>query len=785
MAFKFLTRKTLLRSALAICFVILAWIILAPTKFGGQVTYVIVNGNSMLPIFAKGDLVLLRQAPFYQVGDIVAYRYPTIGPVIHRIVARKIDRFVLQGDNNSWLDAYEPTEYEILGKYWLLIPGLGKIFAWLRTPWVMAMLVGTGSLLIGMTFMQTSNMSRKRRIQERLQTSIFRLGPLLANQQEGYLIVVYTVGILALILAVLSFTKPLQREVPDHTAYQQTGFYAYSAAVPAGIYDNNRIESGRAIFPGLTCLVDITFDYNIHTSLPFTGGGDYQLTAEVGSSSGWQREIALQPKQSFQGNQFHTQAVLDVCQVEQMIQQVQQMTGVQNYQYYLLLKPNVHISGQIGTKQLEETFSPPLKFVVEPQQIYLVRSEQEGINPLQPATAGLLTEMKKEVNQLSIFSLNIAVPAARWIAVIGLLLAAAGLAVPAYLVSRAERSDDKLLAQFVLGPRLVEVSTPALDPGEQTVTLNSLDDLVRLAERLGEVVFYHSDGQWVNFLVKDQATTYLYRKPAVPSASRFVNQALEAEIHRALDNNEFVLYYQPTVSLESGGITQIESFLRWRHPERGLLTPGDFLPQVEQAGLSPLIDNWSLRQGCAQLANWKEQGFSYPLAINISGQQLVTEDFIQKIQDVLQEYELPPDLIHLEIPEEAIEAHPQALVNLRQLKEMGIGVTISTSVEKSPQILNTEVGINRVKLGRALAQRMATIGGFNEIARQWIAVAHERKINVVAVGVETSEQLGFFRLNACDEAQGYFISPPLPAEDVLLYLRREGNLLDISLRDKS
>jgi len=117
MAFKFLTRKTLLRSALAICFVILAWIILAPTKFGGQVTYVIVNGNSMLPIFAKGDLVLLRQAPFYQVGDIVAYRYPTIGPVIHRIVAEKIDRFVLQGDNNSWLDAYEPTEDEILGKY--------------------------------------------------------------------------------------------------------------------------------------------------------------------------------------------------------------------------------------------------------------------------------------------------------------------------------------------------------------------------------------------------------------------------------------------------------------------------------------------------------------------------------------------------------------------------------------------------------------------------------------------------------------------------------------------
>ncbi len=780
MAFKFLTRKSFLRSALAICLVLLAWAIFAPTKFGGQITYIIVNGNSMQPKFAKGDLVLLHRAPFYKAGDIAAYHYPGIGPVIHRIVAQKLDRFVLQGDNNTWLDAYEPASDEILGKYWLLIPGLGKIFAWLQTPLIMAILVGAGSVLIGITFMQPTAPNRSRKIRERFQSSFTKIPRLLANQQENYLFITYTIGILSLILGVFSFTKPLLREVPDNLAYQQTGFYAYSASVPAGIYDNNRIESGKAIFPRLTCQVDVTFDYNLHTSLPFIGDGKYQLVAEVGSSSGWQRQIALQSEQTFQGNRFHTQAVLDVCQVEQIIEQVQEITGIQNYQYYLSLTPNVRINGQIGNRKLQDTFSPPLKFIVEPQQIYLMRSEQDGINPLQPATAGMLSEMRKEVNQLSIFSLSIPIPTARLISVIGLLLAAVGLVVPAYLASRAERSDDKLLAQLVLGPRLVEVSTPVLRAGEHTVTLNSLDDLARLAERLGEVVFYHSDGQWVNYIVRDQITTYLYRKPTATPASRFVDPALEAEIRRALDNNEFILYYQPTVSLESGRITQIESFLRWRHPERGLLSPGEFLPQIEMAGLTPLIDNWVLQQGCAQLAAWKNQGFSYPLAINISGQQLAMDDFAEKIENTLQEFGLTADLIHLEIPEEAIEANPEAPGNLRRLKDIGIGVTISTSAGKSLQMLDSEMGISRVKLGRTLVQRMATVGNVNEMARQWITVAHERKINVVAVGVETSEQLGFFRLNACDEAQGYFISPPLPAEDVLPFLKREGNLVDVS-----
>ncbi len=133
----------------------------------------------------------------------------------------------------------------------------------------------------------------------------------------------------------------------------------------------------------------------------------------------------------------------------------------------------------------------------------------------------------------------------------------------------------------------MEVSGPALQAGDQLITLTSLDDLARVAEQLGEVVFYQSDGEWISYLVRDQSVTYLYRKQAGTTTKVLLNLELEAELHRALDNHEFVLYYQPTVSLESGRITQIESFLRWRHPERGLLSPGDFLSQVEAAGVKP------------------------------------------------------------------------------------------------------------------------------------------------------------------------------------------------------
>src|SRR6266511_2300871 len=111
-----------------------AWVAFAPIQFGGQAAYVIVNGNSMEPLYHRGDLVIIRAQPDYQVGDIVTYRHPQIGPVIHRIIGRDVERFIFKGDHNDFIDPYRPVRAELIGKSWIYLPSVGKVLDQLRKP---------------------------------------------------------------------------------------------------------------------------------------------------------------------------------------------------------------------------------------------------------------------------------------------------------------------------------------------------------------------------------------------------------------------------------------------------------------------------------------------------------------------------------------------------------------------------------------------------------------------------------------------------------------------------
>ena len=137
---------------------LLLWVAFAPTRLGGQVTYVIVNGISMEPGYHLGDLTVMRKADSYQVGDIVTYHDADMQAyVIHRIIRVEQDHYVLQGDNNSWIDAYHPTNEEIIGKLWIYIPKLGKLFKWLRSPLNMALTMGLlGGLLMASMMLKPS-----------------------------------------------------------------------------------------------------------------------------------------------------------------------------------------------------------------------------------------------------------------------------------------------------------------------------------------------------------------------------------------------------------------------------------------------------------------------------------------------------------------------------------------------------------------------------------------------------------------------------------------------------
>lgn len=139
------------------------WLIFAPTALGGRSDYVTINGNSMEPAFHGGDLVIVQQPQEYQVGDIVAYRDPTLNRVIfHRIIAINLDQYILKGDNNSWIDAYQPGKIEIIGKIWQHISRAGYVLVWIRTPIIFSSVVSAASLIVILMLIKEPRIRRKR-----------------------------------------------------------------------------------------------------------------------------------------------------------------------------------------------------------------------------------------------------------------------------------------------------------------------------------------------------------------------------------------------------------------------------------------------------------------------------------------------------------------------------------------------------------------------------------------------------------------------------------------------
>ena len=151
-----------MRAALLTLLMAALWATFAPAQAGGQVTYVIVAGASMNPALRRGDLVIARQAEDYQVGDIVAYRHPTIGPVIHRILAEQEGAFTLKGDANAWVNSYQPMAADMLGKAWIRLPGVGRMLTWLRQPLGLGVVALLISLLVVTSVVPVSKPERKQ-----------------------------------------------------------------------------------------------------------------------------------------------------------------------------------------------------------------------------------------------------------------------------------------------------------------------------------------------------------------------------------------------------------------------------------------------------------------------------------------------------------------------------------------------------------------------------------------------------------------------------------------------
>jgi EAL domain-containing protein (putative c-di-GMP-specific phosphodiesterase class I) len=601
-----------------------------------------------------------------------------------------------------------------------------------------------------------------------------------ATYVEEYHLFFYVLAVLALILGVVAFIQPTEVELPDNISYQHTGFYAYSASAPSEVYQGGKLESGAAIFPAVSCQVDTHYYYLFNSSEAASLQGTYQWTAEVSSSNGWKQNILSLPETSFEGTSLSTSVTLDVCAMEQVIQQVESITGMHNYQYFLSLSPNIRVTGEVAGMPLEDAISAPLVFVVEPQQIFLQVDNTES-DPLQQIQSGEIVRWSKSVNTLSIFSLSVPVSVARRIALGGLLLSTIALAL-LELILRGAESDEALMARTKFGQRLVEISNLSIDASSQFVQVCNLDDLAALADRLSEKVLLQAGPGQANYYVLSGRTTYLYQKPiTAPVPDAAPEYILEDQIRQGIKENQFMIYYQPAVSLETGKITHVEALVRWWQPCRGLLDMEEFSPQVEQCGLRSLVDFWALNHICQQITLWHKNGLpSQPVGINLSGQFLGASDAAHTILRTLQESGIDPGLIDLSIHEKELQSNPFGIIsNLRTLGAVGMGITMDISPKKNYKIAYEAVGARRLKLGNMVLRKLDPLqpkDGFIEHCVLW---AHTHQIQVKAVGVETMQQLKYLQQIGCDQAQGDLVSPPLIAQDLQPYLEHHSNPLHL------
>lgn len=259
-----------------------------------------------------------------------------------------------------------------------------------------------------------------------------------------------------------------------------------------------------------------------------------------------------------------------------------------------------------------------------------------------------------------------------------------------------------------------------------------------------------------------------YFTPDMNARARELLQ-LESGLRQALEQQQLVLHYQPQVDLTTGELIGVEALVRWEHPERGMVPPGDFIPLAEETGLIVPIGEWVLRTACAQSQAWRQAGFSpMRMAVNISPRQFRQSDLIARVDEILRETGLEPSALELEVTEGVIMNDVEAAIaTMEELGKMGVLLAIDDfGTGYSSLGYLKRFPIAGLKIDRSFVRDIPGDANDAQIAASVIALAHNMNLRVVAEGIETADQLAFLRDKGCEHGQGYYFSPPCTAEEL-------------------
>jgi diguanylate cyclase (GGDEF)-like protein len=288
------------------------------------------------------------------------------------------------------------------------------------------------------------------------------------------------------------------------------------------------------------------------------------------------------------------------------------------------------------------------------------------------------------------------------------------------------------------------------------------------------VSVFPTDGSNVNALLKNADSAMYNAKKEGPNFYSFYKShmneravemlELERDLRYALENNEFILHYQPMVDLRNNTIIGMEALLRWIHPKRGMIPPLQFIELAEETGLIIDIGEWVLRTACAQTKAWQTAGLpKVKVSVNLSGHQFRHKDIVQSVSDILNITQLSPQYLELELTESSIMGNTELYLRaMENLKALGISLSIDDfGTGYSSLSYLKRFPVSKLKIDRSFIKDLPQDEDDGVIVLAIIAMAQQLKLSVIAEGVETEEQIQFLKENHCHEIQGYYFSKPV------------------------
>jgi diguanylate cyclase (GGDEF)-like protein len=365
---------------------------------------------------------------------------------------------------------------------------------------------------------------------------------------------------------------------------------------------------------------------------------------------------------------------------------------------------------------------------------------------------------------------------------------AAGDAVLTQAAARLQRcvTSGDTVARFE-GEEFALLLTPVAETGDLTEVARAIDKVFKAPFHLGGQEVYVTTSVGISLFpfngedsstILRNAVAALYRAKkqggnnyqfyaADMNAVALKRLALETSMRRAIENAEFITYYQPVVNLASGAVVGSEALVRWQHPELGLLPPGRFIGLAEDTGLILDIGDFVMRAACAQTRAWQDRGLGrLRIAVNLSARHFQQKDFLDRLLEILGETRLDPTCLELELTETSImENTESAMKVLTQLRKLGVRMAIDDfGTGYSSLSYLKHLPIDTVKLDRSFVKGATTDPDDAALVMAIVTLAHNLKLRVIAEGVETEEQAVFLRLLRCDEAQGFLFGKPMPFE---------------------